>query len=101
MNHSYGWVMKIFLIERPSVLQMEFLNVFKLTDWFGKISEPQVAPLLVKVLNVVACPGIKNVVVVIFGLLNSGGVGATSLFIGLLVNGSRSYNLNRIVYLEE
>ncbi len=38
------------------------------------------------VLNVVVCPGITNVV---FG--NSG---VKSLFIGLFVNGSRSYNLN-------
>ncbi len=41
------------------------------------------------VLYVVVCPGTNNVV---FGMVSS--VGVKSLFIGLFVNGSRSYNLN-------
>ncbi len=42
-------------------------------------------------LNCVGCPGINNVVV--------GNSGVRSLLMGLLVNGSRSYNLNNKILL--
>jgi hypothetical protein len=51
-----------------------------------------------KLLNVVvvACPGINNVVeVVTFGIVTSVLSGLGRLFIGLLVKGSRSYNLQK------
>jgi hypothetical protein len=49
------------------------------------------------------CPGINNVVVVVvtFGIVNSVPSCVERLFIGLLVNGSRSYNLNQRIYLRK
>ena len=45
-------------------------------------------------MNCVGCPCINNVVVG-----NSGVAGVRSLLMGLLVNGSRSYNLNNKILL--
>ncbi len=62
----------------------------------GKINEVQPLVCGCKVLNVVVvvCPGI-NKVVVTFGRVNSVPSGIGRLLIGLLVNGSRSYNLKK------
>ncbi len=70
---------------------IKFLLNYKHTFWFENINVFEW--WLGNVLNVAAgCPGINNVV---FGIVNSLVGDVKSLFIGLLVNGSRSYNLNK------
>ncbi len=60
----------------------------------GKINEVQPLVCGCKLLNVVVCPGISKVVVT-FDRVNSVPSGIGRLLIGLLVNGSRSYNLKK------
>jgi len=69
----------------------------------GKINDAQPFVWGCKLLYVVVCPGINNVVVVVvtFGIVNSVPSCVERLFIGLLVNGSRSYNLNQRIYLQK
>ncbi len=72
-------------------LSIRFILNYKHTFWFENINEPLPFEWWVgNVLNVVGCPGINNVV---FGIVNSLVGDVKSLFIGLFVNGSRSYNL--------
>lgn len=69
-----------------------------LIGWLGNMSEVPPFVCGCKLLNVVVVvvwPGISNVVVAVarFGSVTSVPSGIGRLLIGLLVNGSRSYNL--------
>lgn len=83
------------MIVKYQTFRKQKLTVW-LICWFGKIND--VPPFVCewRLLNVVVvCPGINNVVVAvgILGIVNSVLSGIGRLLIGLLVNGSRSYNL--------
>ncbi len=62
---------------------------YQRTFWLGNIRELQPFECIGNVLYDVVCPGINKV---LFGMDTSDD--GRSLLMGLLVNGSRSYNLN-------